>query len=273
MDCFYINLERQADRREALELNFAANRIEGWDLHRFEAVNARDIEALDVPGVLLPGEKGCFLSHRNLIRESLGSDAPIMIMEDDALFGAMTCRAIDVTLAPLGESDWDMIFTDVSIGDVGTWPDFVRLRRDFERTRELQLYDLGELPFSGSTSYIVNGRFKPLLSKLLDEVERIDLPYDIYLRVLIRQLKLKAFVIVPFVTTISDLANQSTIVPEDSSSPHQIWYLFRRMIWMERNLPSFTDEIDRLRAMHSDDEARMFSTLFEALMSEKIRPG
>ena len=48
MDCVYINLDRAADRRAALEHNFAETRIEGWSLSRFPAVDAAD--AAGVPG-------------------------------------------------------------------------------------------------------------------------------------------------------------------------------------------------------------------------------
>ena len=269
MECFYINLENQADRRDAIEANFQAHRIEGWNLHRFEAVNTADVARMGTPGSLSAGAKACFLSHRDVIRGAVGSTAPVMIMEDDAIFGPATCRAIDVALGALDEADWDIAFTDICVGDVGTWRDFIRLRREFEHSREIQFFDLAQLHFSGATAYILSPQFLPLFSKLLDDVQSFDAPYDLYQRLLVRQFRLKASVIVPFVTSISNLAEQSSIQTEELG-PIGIMNLFRRMVWMDRNLSSHTETIHRLRAAYSTEETMMFSTLFEALISERM---
>ena len=270
MDCFYINLAARTDRREALERNFAAVRTEDWRLHRFEAVSAQDVTDAEVPGGLRPQEKGCFLSHRNLIA-SIASPGPVMIMEDDVLFGPQTCRGIDAALAAVGEEQWDIAFTDVFVGNVGVWPDLVRLRRVFDTTRALQLLPALQLQFAGSTSYILNGRSRALLAALMETPGPIDLPYDIYLRQLIHQFQLKAYVTFPFATSISDLASQSSIQPDQAGTLDGIANLFRRMVWAERDLAAHAAEIEALNAAYSDSESRTFAVLFEALMSERMR--
>jgi hypothetical protein len=106
---------------------------------------------------------------------------------------------------------------------------------------------------------------------MLEDPGPIDLPYDIYLRQLIRQFQLKAYVIFPFATSISDLAGQSSIQPDQTGSIDGIANLFRRMVWMERDLSARSDEIEALRAAYGDTESRAFAALFEALMSERVR--
>lgn len=268
MECHYINLESQIDRRDAIERNFQVNGTEGWRLHRFEAVTASDVDRMGTPGRLRAGEKACFLSHRNLVRSVAAAGAPVMIMEDDAVFGAMTCRAIDAALGTASEADWDIVFTDICVGDLGFWPDFIRIRREFDQSREIKLFDLAQIHFSGANGYILSPQFAPLFSRLLDEVESFDAPYDIYLRFLVRQFKLRAFVIVPFVTSISDMAERSSI-QHPGEDPIRIMNLFRRMTWMERDLSEHRETIDGLRARYSNEETRMFSVLFEALMSSR----
>jgi GR25 family glycosyltransferase involved in LPS biosynthesis len=270
MDCFYINLASRPDRRVALERNFATAGAEGWRLHRFEAVTAQAVIDAGAPGILRPQEKGCFLSHRNLIR-SIASHGPVMIAEDDVLFGRRTCPGIDAALGAVGEDQWDIVFTDVFVGAVGIWPELIKLRRAFDRTGAFQLLDAVQLQFAGSTSYILNGRSRPLLAALLEDPGPIDLPYDIYLRQLVRQFQLKAYVIFPFATSISDLASQSSIQPDQAGTLDGIANLFRRMVWMERNLSAHAAEIETLRAAYSDPESRAFGVLFEALMSERMR--
>jgi GR25 family glycosyltransferase involved in LPS biosynthesis len=269
MECFYINLEKQTDRREAIERNFQAHRIDGWSLRRFEAVNTADVARMGAPGSLSATAKACFLSHRDLIRSALGSAAPIMIMEDDAVFGPKTCRAIEAALNTIGEDDWDMLFTDICVGDVGTWPDFIRLRREFDQSREVKFFDLAQLHFSGATAYILSPKFLPLFSKLLDEVDCFDVPYDLHQRRLVRQFRLKASVIVPFATSISDLADQSSIQTRDIG-PIGIMNLFRRMVWMDRDLSKHAETIENLRTAYRTDETLAFSALFEALISERM---
>lgn len=270
MDCFYINLASRADRRQALERNFAAVGAGNWRLRRFEAVTAQDVADAGAPGILSPQEKGCFLSHRNLIRQ-IASDGPVMIAEDDVLFGAGTCRGVEAALGAVEVDKWDIVFTDVFVGAVGLWPELIKLRRAFDRTGAFQLLDAVQLQFAGSTSYILNGRSLPLLAALLEEPGPIDLPYDIYLRQLIRRFELKAYVIFPFVTSISDLAGQSSIQPDQAGSLDGIANLFRRMIWMERDLRARAGEIGALREAYGDAESQAFGALFEALMSERMR--
>jgi len=270
MDCFYINLASRPDRRKALERNFADVGAEGWRLQRFEAVTAQDVIDAGAPGILRPQEKGCFLSHRNLIR-GIVPDGPVMIAEDDVLFGRATCQGIEAALGAVGEDQWDIVFTDVFVGAVATWPELVKLRRAFDRAGTFQLLDAVQLQFAGSTSYILNSRSRAVLAALLEEPGSIDLPYDIHLRQLIRLFQLKAYVIFPFVTSISDLASQSSIQPDQTGSVDGIANLFRRMVWMERDLSAHTAEIEALRAAYSDAESRAFGVLFEALMSERMR--
>jgi GR25 family glycosyltransferase involved in LPS biosynthesis len=270
MDCLYINLASRTDRREALERNFEAVKAPGWRLHRFEAVTAKDVVDAGAPGVLSPQEKGCFLSHRGLIR-SIASDGPVMIAEDDVLFGRGTCRGIDAALGAVGEDQWDIVFTDVFVGAVATWPELIKLRRAFDRTKAFQLLDAVQLQFAGSTGYILNARSRPLLAALLEDPGPIDLPYDIYLRQLIHRFQLKAYVTFPFVTSISDLASQSSIQPDQAGSLDGVANLFRRMVWMERDLSAHEAEIEALRAAYSDAESRAFGVLFEALMAERMR--
>jgi GR25 family glycosyltransferase involved in LPS biosynthesis len=271
MDCVYINLESRPDRRHYIESNFNQNRAYGWNISRFDAVNIARVAEENIQGAATAAEKGCFASHRNLIRQHLSSDNPLMVLEDDAMFGATTCRVIDTSLANIKEADWDIIFTDICVPDVGTWPDLVRLRRQFEQMKALKLLSLARFQFAGATSYILNRRSKRLLAGLLDDVERIDAPYDLYLRSLVHQGKLRAFVIFPFVTSISELAEQSSIQAPVAASPDLILNWFRRSVWTERDLNLVAAHVLPLHQTYSSPETLLFAALFEAMLSDKIQ--
>lgn len=271
MDCVYINLASRPDRRDHLENNFGKNRRPGWALSRFDAVDAAWIEAAGIRGTAKPAEKGCFVSHRRAIRQHLSSDGPLMVLEDDVLFGAKTCETIDESLAKLRESDWDIIFTDICVPSVGTWPDLVRQRRRYEQTKGMQLLGLDRLHFAGATSYILNPRSKRLLAGLLDGVTQIDTAYDLYLRFLIQQGRLRGFVLFPFVTSIADLAEQSSIQSADGASVDVILNWFRRSVWAERDLDMAAAHSAALRDGYGSPEAAVFSGLFEAMLSDRLQ--
>src|SRR5277367_6640646 len=98
MDCFYINLKAQAERRHSIEKNFAEKKGDGWRLFRFDAVDVTAVNAMNVSDAARPAEKACFLSHKNVLMDNIGRDTPLVILEDDALFGDRTCRAIETGL-------------------------------------------------------------------------------------------------------------------------------------------------------------------------------
>jgi hypothetical protein len=193
-----------------------------------------------------------------------------MVLEDDAVFGAKTCPLIDSALANLPQDAWDIVFTDIVVPDLGAWPDLVRRRREFEHTQALKLLGLERLHFAGATSYILNRRSKRLLAQLLDEGWRIDIPYDIHLRSLLHQGRLRGFAIFPFLTTVSGLADQSSIQAADGALLDVILNEFRRLVWVERDLGQAAARVAPLRQACGSAETAVFGTLFEAMLSDRL---
>jgi len=56
--------------------------------------------------------------------------------------------------------------------------------------------------FAGSTAYLVNAKSRQKIYDLLDAVQEIDIPYDLYLRHLVHSSALKGFSLFPFVTSL-----------------------------------------------------------------------
>ena len=270
MDCVYINLTSRPDRRQAIEDSFDRHRAAGWTLSRFEAVDTAQVAQANVQGAVSAAEKACFVSHRTLIRQHLPADGPLMVLEDDAMFGSRTCQVIETSLARIPEDAWDIVFTDIALPDVGQWPDLVRLRRQFDQTGAFKLLGLGRLHFAGSTSYVLNRRSKRLLTQVLDEATRIDAPYDIHLRSLVHQGRLKGFVLFPFVTTVSHLAEQTSIQASGGALLDAILNGFRRAMWADRDLDRAAADLAPLREACGSRETAVFGTLFEAMLSDQI---
>ena len=270
MDCVYINLDRAADRRAALERNFAETRIEGWSLSRFPAVDATDAAA--VPGRAGPAEKACFLSHRTLIGAHRDGPHPILVLEDDAVLGAHSCAAIDRLLAEQARDlDWDILFTDICVPSPQTMIELVRLRRRLSASNQTALLNLANVPFAGSTAYIVNGKAKARLRDLLDAPASLDLPYDLHLARLVGERSIAAFAVFPFLTSLSGLSGTSSIQHGRSQDSDLVWNTFRKMMWLDRDLAAQKPALAELDAALGDEESRMFGQLLSAMTSGKYR--
>src|SRR5262249_53642401 len=157
---FYINLDAAVQRRDFLEKNFAQHRADEWTLTRIAAIDAAHVDANGIGGSATSTQKACFLSHKKAIRESLRVEGPVLILEDDALFGENTCKIVD-QLPAYGHGDkWDILFTDVIVTGDGDLVQFARLRRQVAEKTEVRILDLKNVWFAGSTAYLINGRSK-----------------------------------------------------------------------------------------------------------------
>jgi GR25 family glycosyltransferase involved in LPS biosynthesis len=267
MDCFYINLDSATQRKSTIENNFAAVKKPDWQLTRFPAIDTEYVKANNIAGKASPAEKGCFLSHQILIGQNLADDKPLFIIEDDAALGLRTCALIDSILGRNKKMDWDLLFTDVCITELVTMLELLKYRRELAGKKvEVAFLDLSKIIFGGSTAYLVNGRSKQKVHGLLESTKEIDLPYDLHLRQLVHKGAIKAFSLFPFVTSLSGFSDASQIKSANSHSPDMAWNMFRKMVWIERDLPACKASLDVLRDRLCDDELNAFGTLF-ALMA------
>lgn len=112
---FYINLDRDVDRRAAIEAQLQRCGVQG---QRFPAVNGANVppELLAYfahsdgkPPLMSPGEIGCYASHLGVWREvTRANHAAVLVLEDDAILPADLDQLIDEVIerAPAG---WDFI--------------------------------------------------------------------------------------------------------------------------------------------------------------------
>lgn len=61
MNCYYINLASETEKRIQLEKNFSEHNTLNWPLQRFEAVDKDFVQENSIKGLLSDGAKGCFL--------------------------------------------------------------------------------------------------------------------------------------------------------------------------------------------------------------------
>jgi GR25 family glycosyltransferase involved in LPS biosynthesis len=268
MDILYINLADQTDRRHALESNFQAVQAPQWSLHRVDAVPAR--AAAPVPGRLRDGEKACFQSHIKAIETSKQSDGPVLIAEDDILFGAGSFAAIESALALIPEDSWDLIFTDICITNVHAMLDLLTLRRR-AAAEPFRLINLARLPFAAATAYIVGRNAKEKLLGVVSRNGPRDVPYDVYLQQAIHDGKLRAFVVFPFATGLAPSAENSQ-VRQSQSVQEAAMNAFRRLIWLERDIGTATATLDAVRLRPDDQETAAFLKILAVFLSPQLTP-
>lgn len=249
MECFYINLDDATNRRDCIESNFFTHKAFGWNLTRVPAIDKQYVEDNAIKGTLTSGEKGCFLSHKKTIVQSLNNDENILILEDDAIIGEKTCSSIEVLIQEMYEKniEWDILFSDIGIHFASRVGFFVEHRRQFDTIPELKIFNLENIIFTCATAYIINGKSKQKIASLLD-FEILDTPIDSLYNNLIKEKKIKAYIAFPFPTSVSDFANISTINDQKIDLGTMIFYNFRKMLWIDRNLEQTQETLDQINA-------------------------
>lgn len=150
------------------------------------------------------GHLGCWLSHQALWTQGLASAQHLHILEDDAVLSPLlfaTLKAVD-----LPDSNWDLLFTDLYFHPPPTPEQFVRLRqwtRAYAENRKVTLTNLKDWSFTGTTSYLINRHSIAKLIALTDGQWKLNQTFDIHLRNLVRNGQIRAFVTIPFLTTLS----------------------------------------------------------------------
>lgn len=270
VECFYINLDSAAQRREYLENNFNAVKSPHWRLSRYPARDAAFVAAHNLPGRLRPAEKACFASHRDLIHQSMQFEGHVMILEDDAQFGQKTCAAIDqqIIANPM-LTGWDIIYTDVCIPNIEDMVQLIRGRQQLEPER-LNFFDLRAVPYAGATAYIVNQHSKRKVHDLLSQMPSLDVPYDLYLKKLVMEGKITALAAFPFVTTLSDYSESSQIQQGGHQATETVLNLFRKMIWRERDIARHRALLEALDRDFCDDESRAFAVLWAVMANRNF---
>lgn len=270
MKCVFINLEVATRRRQLLEASFQSHASKHWTVERWPAVTAPEAARRNTLGKISGNEKGCYLSHVDIIRAHQTSDSAYMVLEDDAVFGASTCRAVDGYLAQKDSGQWDLLFTDVCIPNPGTMVELIRLRRQLAAERSIRLLDLKVTPFAAAAAYVVMPGASKKLLDVLGSAQTLDQPYDMALRRAIYQGKLKAACFFPFLTTLSNESEASQIQAPESISADLVWNTFRKMVWMDRDLASVGPALDTVQSQLLDEDAKLFAPLLAAQASTRF---
>lgn len=278
----YINMDRSVERRAALEERFAA--LGCADRYqRFAAVDGRDLDLSRAS--IGPGEYGCFLSHYQCIKETMGEDVHLHIVEDDVVFGPSTIDLIDQTMEDSFRSA-QMTFTDIFVaGNLATMVglmNYYRLSGILEITpgerrwpKFVNFFDLQGASFAGSSSYFLHKDARaPMLSLMEAELAAgPTVPVDGFFQRIVQAKEFTACCTLPFLTSVDLAGIVSTTI--DGRSQHDrsalAFYMMRNFFYIEKD-DAALDQLGRELASYIADPKHIDPLLdaFRFIFSENF---
>lgn len=244
---YFLNLLRSEQRRAALLAHLAA--VGAADRYQhLEAVEGRAVAA-EHPTKLDPGNLGLWLSHEKLL-QMVGPAPPahLHLIEDDAVLPQNAASLFDRFLTQFTAQvpAWDLLFTDVFLApQTETFALLATKMQHYVQTKAHTLVDLASLPFCCTSSLFINRASVGKYARLLVGQWRLGRPIDMHLRALVHQGQLKAFLTVPFMTSISAQSDDSDI-RGGLDLTRRVCDLYRRGFFQEADLPALLSEIQRL---------------------------
>jgi GR25 family glycosyltransferase involved in LPS biosynthesis len=217
----YINLDRSNERRAQMEAQIAALGLS----ETYARLPAVEGATLDAPlSKVKPGELGCFLSHRRALELARSTGKPVHVLEDDTILSADMRSVIEDAISDGLLDRVDLLYLDtfvhcqpLMLKGMKSLFDHVAARRPL-RLADMQIIDLSQQNFSGTTSYVVGPRASErvlaLMHRELASGPRVA--FDIFLRETVRAGGLRLSCVFPFLTSLRlDAVNASTLRGED----------------------------------------------------------
>lgn len=276
---YYINLDRSADRRRAIESQLQHLGLQ-QRYARFPAVDGRALGSSVYQRK--PGEVGCYLSHLGVLEAGRQHDAHLHVVEDDVLLCRSLGRSLEAIIAQGLLAAYDLVYTNTLV------PFKPALVREYLRIHEraprdaagrpvgCELFDLRGKMYATHSSYLVN---KHSVEKIADHLRRhaaagMQMPVDIHLKNLINEGALRAACTVPFLTGIRLDDTLSTTIhgQYDAVESVLLHNLLRNQFFVDRD----DNEFERYFEQHADrlalDEAgRNIARLSAFFLSRRHR--
>ncbi|MFA5631965.1 MAG: glycosyltransferase family 25 protein [Porticoccaceae bacterium] len=275
----FINLDISYDRRESCtkQLN-DCNLITRY--RRLSGIDGKTAVKSYPNLSFTAGKLGCWLSHIKAMELGLEHDCHHHILEDDFLLTPVFknfSEKFENLVVPL--NDWDIIFTDVDVAgmrDVSAMSKLIKQAEKLVVEKRVVFQDARSLFAAGNSSYIINRERKERVLTLMRHGPKTGLPNDLYMRKLIREGVLKAFVTVPFVTSVSGHFNNSTIWGniEDTNPSIMFSTMFRQSLAFGSDtsgiLETFRQRINQLQPI--SNRGMIYAQLVAHFVSDDYKP-
>jgi len=270
---YFINLDRNRDRRAAIEQNIAAAGASDR-YQRFAAVDGQQAKQTHET-TLDAGNLGLWLSNEGILQREIdgSSNGHLHILEDDAELAPQSLTLLDEVADAAGD-EWDVIWTDITPPIWGGVHEvFKKQLAECRRTGGVELLYLNEIAFSATNSLLIHRKSLKKYQQAIAGGWREGKPIDLFLREAVRRGSLRGFVTIPFLTTVSANSNQSDI-RGDFDWPRRVQMVYRRAFFIGADLAAAEREIGELTAQAKVEDPldRIFIAALAARFSDKWQP-
>jgi len=202
---FYINLDSAKKRKkfikkEAKKIGITLNRVIPFSLQETKKIY-KDYNT----NITLP-EASLFLTNEKIIKENIGSNEHILILEDDVKFSYYLNDVLNLI-----ENDFkeDLLFLECSLNvlNLEYYKNLKSLYTTLKENNHIQKIEAKKYFLAGANAVIYNKNSLNKISSLLHK-HKLKTFYDLLLREFIQTNQLKANIIFPF--TVGLNLNQAT---------------------------------------------------------------
>lgn len=240
---FYINLDRSEERRRNAESEIVKLASLG-PYQRFPAVDGRRVTGW--PDVKNRAELGCYLSHLSVIRQNVGCDGWLHIIEDDVAVSRFANSALSMVSSQSNFDQFDVVFHSVTIKCNLFITQVFRKHFDMNTTlsdmggvlavKRFSALALGQFDFYGCVSYMINPRSIGRVAELLTQSLNTEpfKPVDKVMSTLARTGELNMSCTVPYFV-VPRLESESTMQEELDLWRHS-QILIKHVLFADRNV-------------------------------------
>ena len=250
---FYINLDRNPERRVKIESELAKGGLTGYA--RFAACDG-NVFGFPNP-VLTNGEMGCFSSHYALLKQNEKQPHHIHHVEDDVIFAPCAKQVIDWMINTGKLKEYDIIYTDVAVpllnDAMRAYKAFydVIVKRDVNggiHSSAFAVLDMRELSFASTCSFLVRaesiGKLRELFEKELQAGTQY--PVDLFIRKLCQGGVIRVGCLFPFISSIPpESCLSSTMEPRFDELSALAPNIVRHSFFVGRDLATCRDLVTK----------------------------
>ena len=226
----YINLDEAKQRRYQVEAQLKKYAEKNEEIVRIAAISPTSKEVITRKGRTRDSQKSVYLSHLMALKRAAQTQEPTLIVEDDVRLLPQTLPNLKSILNNLPKTGWDILFTDIIVTTLENIKFFHKITESQRVAKKIRIQNLQKLIYAGATSYVANPNSIHKLITQLEAPRRQDSPWDMTLRYLIHKQKIKGFVTVPFLTTVTNEANNSENQLTSTKVTDQVWNATRQLL-------------------------------------------
>lgn len=211
---FYLNLNKAKTRRKTMDKQIEKFRLSSY-ISRKQPISLKIAQEYtnNYTHNLNLSEISLYLSMQTLLKENQYANKHLLILEDDSKIGHNTREMLNTISSLKFDDDILILDCDMNFYNLETMNSYLKIYNNFNKTKEYLMLEAKERYLLGANAILYNKNSLNKIHKLIEQ-SKCSSSYDLLLRELINQNKIKAKIIFPFAIGInSKLAETSQLIP------------------------------------------------------------